>query len=512
MDGDQVIGHTYSITGNYFPDQITLVLRREMEVAKGDLIYVLHPKVETPVVYQVVRVYPHRRVREYEELLLKEGKVIPDWEDSTVHAEAYQWGWIDKDGGLRSVRYPLPPNTPVYKAGKEIVAKFTKPEGNWRILLGTDLSCDLEVELNLHYLIRQSCLICGAVGTGKTTTAISMVCRGASLDPPVRFFIVDKDGEYSSVLDKFGSAKAVGIPWIRFFRPLDIGAEDFLAEFGWQKSWWTSKVLVEALSILKSSGWMLTKRNLIRAVQSVDGEELGFKKKGEFDDYKRQVANTVAYSRLIPEEDTSPLDPVELLRQYRIVMMDLSQGRDSWSQKHIVVSQVLKRIFSAALEDQGFGCIILLEEAMYYAPQRGLFEVGTMESRVRLLSVIKEIATNGGRNGVGLWVVTQRLATVEKTVVTQCANNLICHALEDLDKQRLGEIVGEEFISLIGELPPGEAIVKGTALKCRFPLWVKVLPEIYPASATTTPHKRFMEMAQAMNACKEERLLTITRD
>ena len=512
MDGDQIIGHTFSTTGEYLHDRITVVLRRGREIAKGDVIYVPHPKLAAPVVYQVVKVYPHRRVREYEELLLKEGKIVPDWEDSTIHAEAYQWGWLDEEGRLRALRYPLPPNTPVYKAGREVVARFTKPEGKWRILLGTDLSCDLEVELDLHHLIRQSCLICGSVGTGKTTTAITMVSRAASLEPPVRFFIVDKDGEYGSLLERFGPEGAVGIPWIRFFRPMDIGHEDFLAEFGWQKNWWASKVLVKALRILKSSGWMLTKRNLIKAVQFVEGEELGFRKKGDdFEDYKRQVANAVAYSRLIPEKDVEPLDPVELLRRYRIVIMDLSQGRDTWSQKHIVISQVLKRIFNEALENQNFGCVILLEEAMYYAPQRGLFGVGTPESRVRLLSVVKEIATNGGRNGIGLWIVTQRLSTVEKTVVTQCANNLVCHALEDVDKRRLGEIVGGEFVDLLGELPPGEAIVKGTALKCRFPLWVKVIPELYPSSAATTPLKRFMDMAQAMSR-EEQKPLTITRN
>jgi len=117
--------------------------------------------------------------------------------------------------------------------------------------------------------------------------------------------------------------------------------------------------------------------------------------------------------------------------------MDLSQGKDTWSQKHLVVSQVLRKIFSEALENRKFGCIIVLEEAMYYAPQRGVFELGEKETRAKLLGVIKEIATNGGRNGVGLWAVTQRLSTVEKTVVTQCANNIICHGLEDIDKTRV---------------------------------------------------------------------------
>ena len=488
------------MTGEYLLESIDLVLKKGLELAKGDLVWVPHPKENCPVVYQVVKVYPRRRVREYEELLLKEGKVVPDWEDSAVHAEAYQWGWLDSQKRLRSLRHPLSPNTAVYRAGPAVVSEFTKPEREWRIFLGKDLSCDLDVELDLYNLIRQSCLICGAVGTGKTTTAITMVRRAVDLEPPVRFFIVDKDGEYASLLESLGSERSVSVPWVRFFRPGDIGIEDFVAEFGWQRGWWTSKVLSEALRLCKSNVWMLTKRNLIRAIPLVDGESIGFRKKAdELDDYKRQVASSVAYSRLVPEEDVTPMDPAELLRRYSVVIMDLSQGRDSWAQKHVVVGHTLRRILSEALEDQAFGCIILLEEAMYYAPQRGVFDVGTMESRGRLLSVIKEIATNGGRNGVGLWVLTQRLATVEKTVVTQCANNIVCHALEDLDKKRLGEIVGDGFVGLIGGLPPGEAIVKGTALKCRFPLWVKVVPELYPSSSATSPMKRFTQMAQTLH-------------
>ena len=63
--------------------------------------------------------------------------------------------------------------------------------------------------------------------------------------------------------------------------------------------------------------------------------------------------------------------------------------------------------------------------------------------------------------------------------------------------EEVREIVGEEFIKLIGNLPQGEAIVKGTALRCRFPIWVKVLPEVYPASADATPMSRFLSMELA---------------
>jgi DNA helicase HerA-like ATPase len=495
MDGGLKIGHTYSMTGEYRLDQITAILLRNRELGKGDLIYLKHPKNGSPVIYQVIRVYPHKRVREYEEALLSEGRVIFDTEDTALHAEAYQWGWMDDDGSLRQLRHPLPPNTPVFVAERDLVSKFTKPAGEWKFLLGTDPTTDLDVELGIYPLIRQICLICGAVGTGKTTTAITMVARAASVNPPVRFFVIDKDGEYSSLIERLGTENVLKVPWSRFFQPGDIPWEDYLTEFGWQKNWWNAKILTQALKVLYAQAVPTTKSNLRRAVSHVDGEKLGFNKKtDEFEQYRSQVDNAVSGSRLIQDGTAEILDPVQLIKERRIVIMDLSDGRDSWEQKHMVVAQVIRRIFGEALETRKFGCVVVLEEAMYYAPQHGVFDIGEKDSRGKLLGVIKEIATNGGRNGIGLWVVTQRLATVDKTVITQCANNVICHSLEDLDKQRLAEIIGKEFSELIGDLPPGEAIIKGTALKCRFPIWVKVLPEVYPASSLSTPMSRFVHM------------------
>jgi DNA helicase HerA-like ATPase len=495
MDGSLKVGHTYSLTGDYRLDEITILLIRGKELAKGDLVYLHHPKYGVPVVYQVTKIYPHKRVREYEEALLSEGRIFKDFEDSTLHAEAYQWGWLDEEGSLRPLRYPLTPNTPIFLAEREIISGFTKPNGDWRIFLGTDPSTDLDVELGVYPLIRQSCLICGAVGTGKTTTAISMVARAAKAKPPGRFFILDKDGEYSSLIERLGAENVLKVPWSRFFKPGAIPWEDYLSEFGWQKTWWNAKILIKALKILYARNSPVTKVNIKKAISYVNSDKLGFNKKlEEFESYRQQVLNAVDNSKLMQEDSLEPLDPVDLLKEKRVVVMDLSQDVDTWSRKQLVISQVLRRIFGEALENRKFGCIIVLEEAMYYAPQRGVFELGEKDNQGKLLGVIKEIATNGGRNGVGLWIVTQRLSTVEKTVVTQCANNVICHSLEDIDKQRISEILGNGFSELIGDLPPGEAVVKGTAIKCRFPLWVKIIPEVYPASSISTPLSRFLHM------------------
>lgn len=500
------VGYTYSISGDYHSSRIHIVLENDKEIAEGDLVYIRHPKNGEPVLFQITKVYSHRETRDYEEMLIKEGNMIIDEERTTIRAKAYQWGWMD-GSALRPLRHPLKPNVPVFKAEPDIIEKFTKPSSGWKILLGRDLSSGIDVELDLYYLIRQCCLICGAVGTGKTTTAISMIARAAQADPPVRFLIVDKDGEYGSLRTIFSEDVKI-IPWYRFFQPDDLRREDLLAEFGWQRNWWISKILFKAFDLLQKSRHQLVKSNLMEAVRAVTVEDVGFRKQdADFEGYRRQVLEAVKSSRTIPESVFQTVDPVEQIKNFKIVVMDLSTGANGWAKKHVVLTQVLSRVFHHALENSDFGCVIVLEEAMYYAPQWTQFSIGNKDVRSRLLSIIKEIATNGGRNGVGLWVVTQRLATVDKTIITQCANNIVSHSLEDIDKRRLQEVVGDQFIELLGSLPQGEAIVKGTALKCKFPILVKVEPELRPTSAAIPPMARFRVME--LRRCEiKERAIT----
>jgi len=503
------VGYTYSTTGEYHSAWVDIVLENGRDVAKGDLVYVEHPKNGKPVLYQVTQVYSHRETRAYEEALMKEGQVILDSERTTVRARAYEWGWID-EGIIRPLKNPLLPNQPVYKAKPEIIELFTRPSSGWKLKLGRDLSNGLDVELDLYHLIRQCCLICGAVGTGKTTTAISMIARAARAEPPVTFFIVDKDGEYASLQEEFnGLVKRV--PWFSFFRAEDLRFEDLLSELGWQAGWWTSKILFNAFNLLRKTRQPITKDNLIDVVYTVSVDDVGFRRSSsDLEGYKRQVVEALKFSRMIPDDVCDAVDPVDLLRRYRIVIMDLSSGGNGWSKKHLVLTQVLTRIFHRALDDPQFGCVVVLEEAMYYAPQWTQFSLGDKDGRSRLLSIVKEIATNGGRNGVGLWIVTQRLATVDKTVITQCANNIIAHALEDIDRKRLQEIVGDEFVELLGSLPQGEAIVKGTALKCKYPIIVRVEPELRPTSAANPPIVRFRSMAVRQRG-EPEKVLSLER-
>jgi len=73
------------------------------------------------------------------------------------------------------------------------------------------------------------------------------------------------------------------------------------------------------------------------------------------------------------------------------------------------------------------------------------------------------LATEGGRNGCPLWLVARRLSLVSKSVTTELQQNFFCFNVEDVDRRRVSEDLGETFASLLGSLPPGEAIVKSAA-------------------------------------------------
>ena len=44
MDGSIKVGHTYSSSGEYGINEITILMLRSLELAKGDLVFIEHPK------------------------------------------------------------------------------------------------------------------------------------------------------------------------------------------------------------------------------------------------------------------------------------------------------------------------------------------------------------------------------------------------------------------------------------------------------------------------------------
>jgi DNA helicase HerA-like ATPase len=83
---------------------------------------------------------------------------------------------------------------------------------------------------------------------------------------------------------------------------------------------------------------------------------------------------------------------------------------------------------------------------------------------------MKLVATTGPRNGVPLFIATQRLSEVDKFITTQMGQNLFAFRVEDVDLTRLREIVGSDIAYSTRMLPRGHCIYKGQAIRIQRPV------------------------------------------
>ncbi|MCG8052890.1 MAG: ATP-binding protein, partial [Candidatus Thiodiazotropha endolucinida] len=87
---------------------------------------------------------------------------------------------------------------------------------------------------------------------------------------------------------------------------------------------------------------------------------------------------------------------------------------------------------------------------------------------------IAQIALQGRKYGVGLLVLAQRTATVSKTVLTQCNTIISFTAYDDTSLAFLRNIYGQEYVSLIPNLPPLHAVAFGKWIRSEKPIVFEV--------------------------------------
>jgi len=91
-------------------------------------------------------------------------------------------------------------------------------------------------------------------------------------------------------------------------------------------------------------------------------------------------------------------------------------------------------------------------------------------------NIVRRVATEGRKMGLGLIIISQRPSAVDSIPVSQC-NTLILHRVinpEDLSfVKKVGESISEEDIENLKLVERGVAVITGTALKIRKSLMVK---------------------------------------
>ncbi len=510
---DKRLGYVFSEEGIYEPDEITFTVELGAHVEIGDIVCIEHPsRQDIPVFYQVIEVPVRRKARDYEEDLVRTGKPLIDESRDYPRAKAKQIGYIDDVNKLLSGQATIDdllmliqhikPLSEVYVPKPEVIEKLLEPSEpsievgqvypNWKHTL----------KLELPKLLRQGLLVVGGVGVGKTTTLLTLLVRIVKkikeLKGTPHILIIDKDGEYGAqeLIDEAGPENYIRIHVdeigeLEYFSKEEY-SRDLLKVLGYYgKQSKAARALCSVIEDLKEEKLLLTpsyvEQKILPQIRSKD-----------YSSYTDIVTRLQNWKRNL-ETNARPYtskynvsDIIELLKNKIVVHIDLSATRD-FNHAFRVLNNILRKVYDEALSNNGFGCIVSIDEAHLFCPEKG----GITLADDKVIGALKEtlhlIATTGPRNGVTPFIATQRPSLISKTITTQMGQNIIAHRVEDIDLSRIEEIVGP-VAKKVRVLPRGWAVVKALAAKIREPLIVRVKPEARPTSTGKTAYYRFLQV------------------
>jgi hypothetical protein len=133
------------------------------------------------------------------------------------------------------------------------------------------------------------------------------------------------------------------------------------------------------------------------------------------------------------------------------------------------ISTIFNRAKEEYEKDTPIKICLILEEAHTIIPEVNFLGVNDFESKA-VVNKIGQVALQGRKYGVGLFVIAQRTANVSKTVLTQC-NTIVCfQAFDETSFNFLGNYIGKDLVQALPNLKRYHAIVTGKAIKSNIPM------------------------------------------
>jgi len=127
----------------------------------------------------------------------------------------------------------------------------------------------------------------------------------------------------------------------------------------------------------------------------------------------------------------------------------------------MIVSKLCTDIFDARKLNTVPPCMLVIEEAHNFCPEKG-FE------RTVSTDILRTIASEGRKFGLGLMVVSQRPARVDKNILSQCNTQIIMKVTNPNDLKAISkglEGIGSDVEDDIKSLAPGVAMIVSTYIE-----------------------------------------------
>ncbi len=387
-------------------------------------------------------------------------------------------GYRDAQGLVKIPTIPFRPGSHVYRAEDPLIAKVLglSHHPNSGAYVGLLRNHNLRVELDINQLVQRHVSVLAKTGGGKSY--LLGVLIEELLHHKVTCVIIDPHGEYGALrvpAEKNGAHHRFGVESQGFSRQVqeyspDVSLNPTAKPLTFSLHNLDPRELLIFMGLTNVKTFLAPLKQLIERVSSAHPDYSVSDLVRAAEGGEGATAETL-YERLLYVEQTKLLGPQgtslsDLVKKGEATLINLRGIAPDV--QHLVAARISSTLFENRKKNKIPPLFLVIEEAHNFAPQQG---------QVTSSRILKNIASEGRKFGLGLCVVTQRAARIDKNVLSQCNTQLILQVTNPLDLKAITQSIEgltNGMTEMIQSLPVGVALITGGGYHT--PLFCEVRP------------------------------------
>jgi predicted transcriptional regulator len=384
-------------------------------------------------------------------------------------------------GVLKNIRTPFEQNSQVLLATDTFIEKTIGLNTDDKNFIGViEHHPNLKINLDLKKAITKHIAILAKSGAGKSYTVGVILEEVMKKNIPI--VILDPHNEYSSLkypnsnekdvkrLDKFGLKPEGFLGRVEEFSPApDLNPQ--AKPINLDINLLTPQTLVDSMPQKLSPAQQNIIFNVLAnsATGRIDIDEIIFNVSAEESNAKWSLISQLEQLKQLKLYSDNPVPLTDIVKFKQCSIISL-KGVDPFVSETFVAG-LLNNLFEARKKDEIPPFLLVLEEAHNFCPERSLGEK-------KASKVIRTIAGEGRKFGLGLCLISQRPAKVDKNVVSQCTTQILLKMTNPNDLKSViqsSEGVGNDSEEEIQKLNIGTCLLTGVI---DIPLKLNIRPRI----------------------------------
>ncbi len=387
-------------------------------------------------------------------------------------------GYRDGQGLVKVPTIPFRPGAHVFRAEEPLIADVLglKHHANTGAYVGLLRNHQLRIELDINQLVQRHVSVLAKTGGGKSY--LLGVLIEELLRHKVTCVIIDPHGEYGSLrvpAEKNGVHARFGVESQGFAKQIqeyspDVSLNPSAKPLTFSLRNTDPRDLLVFMGLTNVKMYLGPLKKVIEAA-AARTPEYSVHDLVRAAEIEEGPTAEVLHERLEYVEQTKLLGPQgtslnDLVKKGEATLVNLRGVAPDVQE--LVVARIATTLFENRKKGKIPPLFLVIEEAHNFAPQQG---------SATCSRVLKNIASEGRKFGLGLCAVTQRAARIDKSVLSQCNTQLILQVTNPLDLKAIAQSIEgltPGMTEMIQSLPVGVALVTGGGYHT--PLFCEVRP------------------------------------